>query len=217
MALLRLGLNWWFWGTLLSTPHARPGGWIGLGALSAETAARFFGLLFDANHGLLFSAPIYLLAPAALVLIARRSRGAAVELMLIVACYLVFVISPISNAHGWRGGWSPAARFLVPITPFLALGMPLLLKSRTGALVTGIVAAVQLVISAFQWANPMLTVSEGHGTVLWIQKLAGTPFAASLPSWDVLTPTLTLLAIVAMLLWVLLTRAIVGAPLKSER
>ena len=31
------------------------------------------------------------------------------------------VLSPLTNAHGWTGGWSPPARFLVPVLPVVAL------------------------------------------------------------------------------------------------
>ena len=210
MLILRVGVNWWFWGTLFSTPHAHFPGWIGFDPFLRETLTRTLGLLFDPTHGLLFSAPIYLLAPAALMLLARRSRGTAVELTLIVVCYLAFVVNPITNFHGWRGGWSPAARFLVPITPFLAIGLPLLVTSRLGTIVTAVVVALQVVVSAVQWGNPILTFHEGGGKALWIQKLAGPSVAGSLPSWDVLTPMLALGAGVAILLWWWLTRAIVS-------
>jgi len=217
MFLIRIGINWWFWGTLLSTPHAHFAGWLGLNPFLTETATRTFGLLFDPRHGLLFSAPIYLLAPAALILLARRSRGTAVELVLIIACYLFFVVNPITNFHGWRGGWSPAARFLVPVTPFLAMGLPLLTASRIGTAITSVVVLLQVVISAVQWGNPTLTFSEGPGTALWIQKLAGPSIAGALPSWDALTPALALAAVAAIGLWIWLTRVIVGAPQAARR
>jgi len=210
MLLIRVGVNWWFWGTLFSTPHAHFAGWIGADPFITETLTRTFGLLFDPTHGLLFSAPIYLLAPAALVLLARRSRGAAVELTLIVACYLLFVVNPITNFHGWRGGWSPAARFLVPITPFLAMGLPLVVTTRVGVVAATVLVSLQIVVSAVQWGNPILTFHEGPGKALWIQKLVGPSVADALPSWEMLTPMLTLGAVVAMVLWWWLTRAIVS-------
>jgi hypothetical protein len=100
MLAIKVALNWWFWGTLLTTPHEQFAGWPGLGPFVSESVTRVFGLLFDARHGLLWSAPIYLLAPAALILVARRSRGAAVELALIMAAYLTVSLS-ISAFMNW--------------------------------------------------------------------------------------------------------------------
>lgn len=212
MFAIRTAVNWWFWGTLFSTPHAHLAGWLGLTPFLTEAMDRIFGLLFDPNHGLLTSAPIYLLTPAALILLARKSRGTAVELALIVFAYLFFVINPITNGHGWRGGWSPAARFLVPITPFLAIGLPLLMKSRVGRPIAAIVVVAQLAISAVHWGNPVLTFSEGPGRVLWLERLVGQSLASALPSWETITPALALGAAVALFLWAWLTRVIVRAP-----
>ena len=213
MFIIRTGVNWWFWGTLFSSPHAKTAGWLGLSWFMTESLTRACGLLFDPAHGLLFSAPIYLLAPAALILLARRSQGAAVELTLIVAGYLFFVINPITNAHGWQGGWSPAARFLVPVTPFLAMALPMLWAQGSPGLKTrgsiAIVVLAQLVISAVQWGNPILTFAEGPGPALWIKKLAGPSVAAALPSWATLTPTLMLTALAAFIVWTWWTRVMV--------
>ena len=212
MFAIKLALNWLFWGTLLTTPHEHFAGWPGFPTLLFETATRIGGLLFDARHGLLWSAPIYLLAPAALILLRRQSRGASNELSLIVVAYLFFVINPITNFHGWRGGWSPAARFLVPIAPFLLMALPLLVRSRLGVIVTAAVATVQIVISAFQWANPVLTFSEGPGSALWIQRLAGSSVADAIPAWEPLTPMLAAAGVAAIVVWVVLTRIVTRAP-----
>jgi hypothetical protein len=216
MFAIKIGLNWLFWGTLLTTPHEHFAGWPGFGPFVTETALRVFGLLFDARHGLLISAPIYLLAPAGLILLARRSRGSANELWLIVGCYLFFVINPITNVHGWRGGWSPAARFLVPIAPFVAVGVPLLLHSRLGRVVTALVVTLQVVVSAFLWSHPIFTFSEGAGPAPWLQHLAGGGVAQSLPVWETLTPTLVAVGVIALLLWSVFTRAIVRGAVAAE-
>ena len=213
---VKIWLNWLFWGTLLTTPHEHFAGWPGFGPFVTETATRVFGLLLDARHGLLLSAPIYLLAPAGLILLARRSRGAAVELGLIAACYLFFVINPVTNVHGWRGGWSPAARFLVPIAPFVAMSLPLLWHSKLGRIVTSVVVALQVVISAFLWAHPIFTFSDGPGPALWLLKLAGPGVANNLPVWETLTPTLVAVGIVVLLLWSVLTRAIARDAATAE-
>ena len=89
--------------------------------LVAESATRVTGWLFDQEHGLL---------PVRADLSARPGwMGRAVEtrsralrrLISGVGAYVAVMTIPMLNAHGWRGGWTPAARFLVPVAPFLAI------------------------------------------------------------------------------------------------
>ena len=103
-----------------ASPHARLGEWPGLLAALNEMTLRFGAMLLRRPYGLLLSAPIYLLTPAALVLLWRRTNKIAGELLLLISSYLFFVLLPVTNPHGWEGGWSPAARFLMPIAPFRA-------------------------------------------------------------------------------------------------
>src|SRR5205814_2034004 len=98
--------------------------------------------------------------PAAWFVLTRRFRVVGNELLLLVVAYLVFVVMPVTNIHGWRGGWSPAARFLVPIAPFIALAVPLLLTHNTLRMVAAFVF-LQLSLDVFFWEHPMLLWSEG--------------------------------------------------------
>ena len=71
------------------------------------------GMIFDRERGLLGYAPIYLLVPACWALTWRQSWPLAVPIM---ALFL-----PLAAFLTWSAGYSPAARFLMPITPLLML------------------------------------------------------------------------------------------------
>jgi hypothetical protein len=71
----------------------------------------------------------------------------------------------VTNVHGWMGGWSPAARFLVPIAPLLWVGV-YLFASQARSLGKAVVAAlvvVQVAIDAFVWQFPKALWNDGDG------------------------------------------------------
>jgi hypothetical protein len=216
MGVAKIALNLRFWGTIVTTPHERFAGWPGTAAFFSEMAIRAGGLLFDARHGLLLSAPIYLLAPAAWMLLRRRSRAgrfASYELLLLAAAYLLFVLMPVTNVHGWRGGWSPAARYLVPIAPLLAVAVPGLAVEALAGILTGAVVMIQLAIDAFFWGHPMQFWTVGPGPAPLIEALAGSRIAGLVPVWERLNgPTLLVLcaglALWSLLTWVLVREAV---------
>lgn len=81
------------------------------------------GLLFDRYFGLIAFAQIYLMVLAGLVLLWRDRAPLSRDVTIVAACYLIPVLLPITNVHGWTGGWSPAARFLLPVAPLLWIGV----------------------------------------------------------------------------------------------
>lgn len=104
------------------------------------------GLFFDRSRGLLPYAPIYVLAPLAWWLSGRRFVAAWVpiaSLLLLVAAYVT-----------WNAGYSPAARFLVPLTPLFALPAVKAIEVRWFRLVAAPVVVLQLAISAYGWQRP---------------------------------------------------------------
>jgi hypothetical protein len=177
----KLALNLYLWGQLLATPHARLGAWPGIAMCLAEVATRLVGLLLDPSHGLLPWAPIYLLVPAGLIWLGRSAPGAAREIVLLAGSYVILVLLPMSNIHGWRGGWSPAARFLVPIAPLLALGVPAALSCARARLVAAVLCGAQLALDVFFWSRPMLLWSEGDGPTPMLRVLLGESLAAAIP------------------------------------
>lgn len=74
------------------------------------------GVLVDQQYGLLVWAPVFVLLPVGLAVLWRRSRGTAVGLLLLAGATCMPGI-----LHVWTAGWSPAARYLVPALPFLAI------------------------------------------------------------------------------------------------
>jgi hypothetical protein len=211
MCATKVALNEQFWGTAVTTPLQQLGAWHGTHAFSTEVALRCLGMLFDARHGLLLSAPIYLLVPGAWVVLARRSRAASIELLFPIVGYLIFVVLPVINPYGWRGGWSPAARFLVPITPFLALGLPTLAAEpqRLRFRLVAAVVLLQLLLDAFFWGHPMWHWSEGPGPAPFVEAMLGRSVAVLLPVWESLSGRLLLASLFALGRWTTLTLVLV--------
>lgn len=175
---VRTAVTYWFWGTLLTTPHAAFGAPAGLAASASETWTRLAGMLVDQEFGLLPYAPIYGLAAVGLV--AMPDRGLARHILFVCACYLVVVLSPITNVHGWTGGWSPPARFLAPIVPLLALALPFAVRAVPRVLLT-VLVAVQVGINAYMWQHPKDLWNDGDGTAAVCSR-AGRTFCRYLPS-----------------------------------
>ena len=69
---------------------------------------------------------------------------------------------PITNAHGWTGGWSPPARLLLPIVPLLAVGVAAGIQLVPRVLLVGVVA-LQVFVSAYFWQNPKNLWNDGDG------------------------------------------------------
>jgi hypothetical protein len=84
-------------------------------------------LLWGEYRGLLFYAPILILAfPGWLLLAARRRHDvAAVSLAITVAVFVVNLSYP-----EWTGGWSTGPRLLVPLLPFAMLPVAAVLAGR---------------------------------------------------------------------------------------
>ncbi len=119
------------------------------------------GLWMDRQSGLLSYAPLYWVVPACWLLTARRTWP------LLVPATLLY-LPAAAFTHGWWAGFSPAARYIVPLMPvFLvviadALRHPAIRISVVGLLIP------QAVIDAVVWQHPR---------ALWP---AGTPVNAAL-------------------------------------
>ena len=85
-------------------------------------------LLWGRYRGLLFFAPILILAaPGWVVLMVRRRWSLAVVSMLVVAA--IFLVN--LSYPEWTGGWSTGPRLLVPLIPFAMIPVAGLLAGRT--------------------------------------------------------------------------------------
>jgi hypothetical protein len=166
----RVAVNSMFWGALLSGPHARLAGWPGLTNLLGESAIRLVGLLVDQEFGLLIYAPVYALALVGAIVLTRTRRDVALPIFLIAGCYIALIICPLTNVHGWTGGWNPAARFLTPIVPIAGLGLFAGLRVRPRGLAIALVT-LQIAISAYAWQNPKILWNDGDGRAAFCEQL----------------------------------------------
>ena len=149
----QVALMWWtwhYWGTF-GGPLMLDRAPFSAGAFRAG----FLGLLVDRENGLLVWAPIYLFLPAAWGLAGRRD---AVWLVPAAGLFL------ISAAHDqWWGGFSPAARFLVPLVPLFALIGVRALDSGLLRRISAALLVPQALISAYGWQYPRTLWPQGDG------------------------------------------------------
>jgi hypothetical protein len=141
------------------------------------------GLLVDRENGLLVWAPVYLLLPAAWVVAGRRY-----VLWLLPVAYL-FVIS--AGHDQWWGGFSPAARFLMPLVPIFAAVGAVALRHQLFRFGSLLLLIPQVFISADGWQHTrsLWPQGDGHNRVLsdllavmganerWIPSLRTSPAA----------------------------------------
>ena len=153
--VLRTMVTYYFWGTWFTSPHARAGTWDGLATVASD---RLGGMLFDQEYGLLLYAPVFTLIAFAV----RDRRSILLAAVLLVVAYLVPILLPITNVHGWTGGWSPAARFWVPIVPLLVILLAVAIDRTPQAIVIAVIG-LQIVLSAYFWQNPKNLWNDGDG------------------------------------------------------
>jgi len=134
------------------------------------------GLLFDRERGLFGYAPIYLVAPACFALTWREHRWWLVPILALFLPMAVFVT--------WSAGFSPAARFLVPLMPFLAVPVAHALDRRTVRRVAGVLLVLQIMIAATIWQHPraLWPKYEGSNSALENVPLIGPAYERALPS-----------------------------------
>ena len=177
---VRTGVNYWFWGALISGPHARLAGWPGWASLIGEATTRTIGLLVDQEFGLLIYAPIYVVALWGSRALMRQRRDVAVSVFLTAGLYVALIICPLTNVHGWTGGWNPAARFLTPIVPLLGLLVFAGLRAAPRAIAV-MVVPLQISISFYAWQHPKILWNDGDGRAAFCEQL-GERLCTYLPS-----------------------------------
>jgi hypothetical protein len=181
MAGVRTGINHYLWGTWITTPHAAPGSWDGVLPSVTHAGMRLVALLVDQEYGLLIYAPAYLVAAMGMPSFVRREPHVAWPLMAVVVCYVVPMLLPITNPHGWSGQWCPAGRFLTPMLPLLVLPMWFAIHAVPPSVVT-IVVALQIFLSAWFWQNPKLLWNDGDGRAAFCSQ-TGQRVCSSLPAF----------------------------------
>jgi hypothetical protein len=117
-----------------------------------------FGLVLDGAAGLLFQAPLYILAIVAL----PRWRSMPEGFRLGLSASLLYVVYLIPRSE-WHGGWSPPLRYVVVLMPVLALGAAVMWE-RAGSGTRAIIAAWTLALlihgAAFPWRLFHLATGE---------------------------------------------------------
>jgi hypothetical protein len=192
------------WDSFIQTPHAALRTALPLSLIGREVFVRATGLLFDREYGLLAYAPIYCLAVAGLTALSRNASTVYRNMAIAVGCYLLPILLPVTNHHGWSGGWSPAARFLLPVVPLLWLPVYAFWAhgARAGQAVATVLLALQIAINAYVWQFPKTLWSDGDG-------VAAAPFTRWLPTWFAGDATLIFAVALAVLAaFVVLGRAL---------
>lgn len=145
------------------------------------------GLLFDQRFGLLAYAPVLAFGFVGLgmMLIRAGRRRLALELLFVMTPYLLTV----THFAMWWGGWSPPARFFVPVLPLLAVPLAVFFAEagRVGRVLAGGAALLTVFASAV-----LVLVSRGRlafnvrdTPALWLEWLGtATDLVAGAPSWS---------------------------------
>jgi hypothetical protein len=117
-----------------------------------------YELLLGLRRGLLWIAPIVLVAPIGLALMWHRARAEAIAVASIAFYYLLFN----SSYYYWDGGASTGPRHMTPLLPFLALPIAFALRGAGPTLRTSIwiVAGLSVVISLMCATVGMAATSE---------------------------------------------------------
>jgi len=151
-ALPQIALAFWslhYWGTLAG-PLAVNGLPFGLERLIEGIPALFV----DRENGLFWWAPVYMLVPLGWWL---RRRALSIWLLPIVT-----LIVPAA-AHQWWAGFSPAARFIVPLVPICCLAGAGMLAAPVARRAATVLLIPQAFISAYGWQHPRLLWPRGDG------------------------------------------------------
>jgi hypothetical protein len=168
-----LFLYWWTfttWGNL-GGPQMLAGVPLTLGGMGRGLA----GLWLDRQYGLLAYSPIYLLLPAYWAIAAGTVPWAALP--------VVAMIVPMAAFVEWWGGFSPAARYLVPIVPFCALAATHALRNRVVWLTAIVLLMPQALIVGYAWQHPRtLWPIDDRNPLLMQLGPVGRAYERALPS-----------------------------------
>ena len=143
--------TWSSWGNLGGPQLLNALPFSAAGALSGAV-----GLVFDRERGLLGYAPAYLLLPAWWLLDGRSHRP------LLIPVALLFV--PMATFSVWSAGFSPAARYLVPLMPLLIVPAAAAAGRRPFRRVAVPVLIFQAVVTAIVWQYPRTLWPKELGT-----------------------------------------------------
>ena len=163
---IRSAAQWTFWGTLLTSPHARPDWSLPVFTVIVQSLENLAGMFADPHLGLLIVAPLYLLAIPGFVLLFRRSSPIAMPVLVLSMTYVATVAIPWINVHGWTGGFAPAARMILPAVALLAIPVAIAADAARGLVGVAVVVLVllQVGIDGVMWNQPKRLWSGAQST-----------------------------------------------------
>ncbi len=136
------------------------------------------GLIVDAQAGMLFQAPFWLLA--LLVFFRREDRRLLAPLWIAAVPYLI-LLAPRAE---WHGGWSPPLRYLVVFAPIVALSLArvvMWLPSQVKVFAGACTAGVLIHGIAFPWRQ--FHIASGESVLAEaLSSRYGIDFSRLLPS-----------------------------------
>lgn len=141
------------------------------------------GLVVDAQAGLLFQAPF--LALGLFAMLSRRVRESSVlRLGALAALPYLFLLFPRAE---WHGGWSPPLRYIVVLSPLLALAAASLVALKKRALfdLTAIAACMTLLLAAHGVGSPFRLFHIANGESVfgeWLSAATHLDYSRFLPS-----------------------------------
>lgn len=150
-----VGYNFW----LYNSPIQNTADHAGFNGFSGTVNASL-GLLLDAQWGLIIAAPVYLLALAGIPLWCRTSHVARLA---VIAIFPYAVV--IASYRVWWGEWGPPARYLVPIVPFAAGALAVILgrTALPGRIVVVSLWGAGMVLMLLGIANPQRFYHQPNG------------------------------------------------------
>ena len=134
------------------------------------------GMLFDRERGLFGYAPIYMIAPACFALTWHETR------LLLVP--IVLSLAPMTIYADWAAGFAPAARFLVPLIPLLAIPLARAAGYRMVRVAAVALLAFQALIAVAIWQHPRVLWPKEMATNSALEKIPmlGPAYEGLLPS-----------------------------------
>jgi hypothetical protein len=126
-------------------------------------------LLFDQEFGLLPYAPVLALAVPGLWLLLRRQ---GLRRAFVVAAPLATVLLTAASWRMWWGGFTPPARFLVPVAPLLTLAAAHAMSGRLTAR-AALLAGWTFVAGFAGLAEPQLVHRDRDGTAPLFRRVSG--------------------------------------------
>jgi hypothetical protein len=142
------------------------------------------GILFDQEFGLLVYAPVLALSVFGFFFLLKRARAVGLAALAVT----LVTLGVAGSWMMWRGGFNPAARFLVPVVPALALAVGAALPRGFHA-AAALLAGWSLFVGLGGALEPRLVHRDRDGTAPFFREYAGAEEWTRLLPGYVLTET----------------------------